>query len=150
MKRVKKIILGIVVLFIVIQFIPVDRTNPAVDEKLNFTNVLEVPEKAEQILKNACYNCHSNETIYPKYAYVAPISWSIKDHINEGREHANFSEWGKYSKEAKRHILEESIEEIEKGKMPLKGYDIYHPKAKLSKENKTYIIQFLKNTRSKI
>lgn len=145
MKTVKKVILGLVVLFVIIQLIPVDRTNPPVDKKLNFTDVIDVPQKAETILRNACYDCHSNETAYPKYAYVAPISWSVKDHVNEGREHANFSEWGKYSQEAKNHILEESIAEIERGKMPLKGYDIYHPEAKLSQEDKDYIISFLKN-----
>lgn len=145
MSTTKKVLLGIVIGLIFIQLIPIDRTNPPVDKTLNFTDLVEVPERAETILRNACYDCHSNETVYPNYAYIAPISWSVKNHVNEGREHANFSEWGKYSKEAKATIIQESIEEIERNKMPLKGYDIYHPEAKLSKENKAYIIDYLKS-----
>lgn len=141
----KKKILWITVGLLVIQIIPVDRTNPPVDKKLDFTQLVEVPKRAEKILREACYDCHSYETVYPTYAYIAPISWSIKDHVNEGREYANFSKWGNYPQEAKENIIKKSISEIERGKMPLKGYDAYHPEAKLTKEDKEYIINFFKS-----
>ncbi|PIE50407.1 MAG: cytochrome C [Flavobacteriales bacterium] len=144
MNRTKKILLGIVGGLLAIQLVPVDRTNPPVDATLNFTDVEEVPKRAEEILRNACYDCHSNETVYPNYAYVAPISWSIKEHVNQGRKYANFSKWNKYSQYAKQNIIKSSIREIQSGEMPMKGYEPYHPKAKLSKEDKAYIIDYLK------
>lgn len=95
-----------------IQFIPVDRENKPIDSKNNFVDIYKTPQNIKVILKNACYDCHSNETIYPNYAYVAPISWTIKDHINEGREHLNFSEWGIYNKELKENAIEKTVSSL--------------------------------------
>ena len=128
----KKILLWIVGVFIVMQLVPVDRTNKPVDKKQNFVDVLQSPKQVQEILKNACYDCHSNEVKYPKYAYVAPISWSIKHHINEGRERVNFSEWTSYNAEQKDHILDDIIESVQNKEMPLKGYIPMHPEANLT------------------
>ena len=128
----KKILLWIVGVFIVMQLVPVDRTNKPVDKKQNFVDVLQSPKQVQEILKNACYDCHSNEVKYPKYAYVAPISWSIKHHINEGRERVNFSEWTSYNAEQKDHILDDVIESVQSKEMPLKGYIPMHPEANLT------------------
>lgn len=128
----KKILLWIVGVFIVMQLVPVDRTNKPVDKKQNFVDVLQSPKQVQEILKNACYDCHSNEVKYPKYAYVAPISWSIKHHINEGRERVNFSEWTRYNAEQKDHILDDIIESVQNKEMPLKGYIPMHPEANLT------------------
>lgn len=128
----KKILLWIVGVFIVMQLVPVDRTNKPVDKKQNFVDVLQSPKQVQEILKNACYDCHSNEVKYPKYAYVAPISWSIKHHVNEGRERVNFSEWTSYNAEQKDHILDDVIESVQSKEMPLKGYIPMHPEANLT------------------
>ena len=128
----KKILLWIVGVFIVMQLVPVDRTNKPVDKKQNFVDVLQSPKQVQEILKNACYDCHSNEVKYPKYAYVAPISWSVKHHINEGRERVNFSEWTSYNAEQKDHILDDIIESVQNKEMPLKGYIPMHPEANLT------------------
>lgn len=128
----KKILLWIVGVFIVMQLVPVDRTNKPVDKKQNFVDVLQSPKQVQEILKNACYDCHSNEVKYPKYAYVAPISWSIKHHINEGRERVNFSEWTSYNAEQKDHILDDVIESVQSKEMPLKGYIPMHPEANIT------------------
>jgi len=128
----KKILLWIVGVFIVMQLVPVDRTNKPVDKKQNFVDVLQPPKQVQEILKNACYDCHSNEVKYPKYAYVAPISWSIKHHINEGRERVNFSEWTSYNAEQKDHILDDVIESVQNKEMPLKGYIPMHSEANLT------------------
>ena len=74
----KKVLIGIVVFLVLIQLIPIDRTNKPVDPKQNFVEVLKTPKEVTEMLKNACYDCHSNEVKYPSYAYIAPISWSIK------------------------------------------------------------------------
>ncbi len=149
MKKITKIVLWIVLIFVGIQLIPVDRTNPPIRKEKNFVDVQNPPKKVSEILKNSCYDCHSFETKYPKYAYVAPISWSIKHHINEGREHANFSVWGDYNKDIKQTILEKTIEMVRERKMPMPGYIAQHPKANLNDAERkvltNYFEEILKN-----
>jgi hypothetical protein len=86
MKTAKKIIFWTLVAFALIQFFPIDRTNKPVDSAANFVDARKTPEKIRTLLKNACYDCHSNETVYPKYAFIAPVSWSVKSLVNEGRD----------------------------------------------------------------
>ncbi len=142
MKSFGKILLWSVVVFVLIQFIPVDRTNPPIQSSLNFVNVEKTPQKISEILKNSCYDCHSFETKYPKYAYVAPISWSVKHHINEGREHVNFSIWTTYNRDLKKNIMEKAILTIEDGKMPMPGYITQHPEAKLSAAERKILMNY--------
>lgn len=113
-------------LLAVIQFIPVERTNPPVET--------EVPASADarEVLRRACYDCHSNETVWPWYSRVAPASWLAVRDVNEGREHVNFSTWNRLSEKERAEALEEAWEEIEEGKMPLWIYRPMHPEAKLT------------------
>lgn len=131
-----------VIALVVIQFIPINRTNLPVKSEENFVNVMHTPPKITEILKNACYDCHSNETQYPNYAYIAPISWSVKHHINEGREHANFSVWANYNKDLKKSILENTIESVPDRKMPIAGYMVYHPKANLTEAERKLLAAY--------
>lgn len=142
MKTAKKILLWTLVAFALIQFIPIDRTNKPVDSKVNFVQMKQAPEKVSTLLKNACYDCHSDETVYPRYAYVAPISWSVKSHVNDGRQHLNFSVWGTYNKELKENMLDRSIEALKHKTMPLPGYIVYHDKAKLTEAERALLIQY--------
>ena len=138
----KKIVLYLLLAFIVIQFYPLDRTNEPVDEKINFIDTQKPPQEVESLIKNACYDCHSNETKYPFYAYIAPFSWSVKHHINEGRENLNFSKWGNYPAQKKSKLMEECAEMIAEGEMPMKGYVFFHPEAKLKTVQKELLIQY--------
>ena len=140
----KKVLIGIVVFLVLIQLIPIDRTNKPVDPKQNFVEVLKTPKEVTEMLKNACYDCHSNEVKYPSYAYIAPISWSIKHHVNEGKENVNFSEWMTYNKDQKDHILDEIIETIESKEMPFKGYIPMHPEANLTDAQRKILIDYFK------
>nr|WP_315027324.1 heme-binding domain-containing protein [uncultured Chryseobacterium sp.] len=142
MKTAKKILFWTLVAFALIQFVPIDRVNKPIDSKVNFVESKAAPEKIRTLLKNACYDCHSNETIYPKYAFIAPISWSVKSHVNEGRQHLNFSIWGTYNKELKENMLDRSIEALKHKTMPLPGYIVYHKEAKLSQAERTLLIQY--------
>jgi len=121
----KRILLAFLILVVIIQLIPVTRTNP--------DTTLEVPadETTRVLLKRACYDCHSNETKWPWYSYVAPVSWLVTHDVNHAREHFNFSEWDKYTEKDKAHILEEVIEEVEAGEMPLWFYLPLHSEAKI-------------------
>ncbi|AZA81076.1 cytochrome C [Chryseobacterium lactis] len=142
MKRLKQIIFWTLVAFALIQFVPIDRVNKPVDKAVNFVDAKKSPEKIKTLLKNACYDCHSNETVYPKYAFIAPVSWSVKSHVNEGREHLNFSIWGTYNKELKENILDRSIEALKHKTMPMPGYIVYHKEANLSQAERTLLIQY--------
>jgi Haem-binding domain len=128
----KKIIIGLIVLLIAIQFFRIDKTNPPVDQTKDFIALTKPSAEIEGILRTSCYDCHSNETTYPWYMNVAPLSWWLKHHVNEGREHLSFSTWGNYSEEQQQHKLEEVLEEVLEGEMPLSSYTIVHKETALS------------------
>jgi hypothetical protein len=144
MKRMKKklIVPVIVVILVLIQFIRIDKTNPEAKASLDYFSVTNPPEEIKDILRNACYDCHSNETAFPWYANVAPVSWMIKHHVNEGREDLNFSEWSNYPANKAEDINKECYEEISDHDMPLKSYTLMHPKAKLSPEQLNQLQQW--------
>lgn len=142
MKTVKKVIFWTLVAFAMIQFIPVDKVNKPIDAAVNFVDAKKTPEKIKTLIKGACYDCHSNETVYPKYAYIAPVSWSVKSHINEGREHLNFSVWGTYNKDLKENMLNKSIQTLQSKTMPMPGYIVYHKEANLSEAERTLLINY--------
>lgn len=142
MKIFSTIVYWFLIVIALIQFIPVNRTNKPVDSKANFVNIYGTPRNVQQILKKACYDCHSNETAYPDYAYVAPISWSIKNHVNEGRVHLNLSEWGNLNKELKKGMLEKSIHSIKDYTMPMPGYISKHPAANLTKAERVLLSDY--------
>lgn len=132
MKTAKKVFFWILVGFALIQFIPVDKVNKPVDQKLNFVTVQNTPAEVAVLIKNACYDCHSDETVYPKYAQIAPVSWSIKSHVNDGRRHLNFSVWKSYNSDLKKSMLQKSVQTIQNKTMPLPGYSVYHDEANLT------------------
>ncbi|RZJ48163.1 MAG: cytochrome C [Chryseobacterium sp.] len=142
MKTFKKVVFWIFVSFAIIQFIPVDKTNQPINKSINFIDVKKPSPKVVALLRNACYDCHSNETVYPKYAYIAPFSWSVKDHINEGREHLNFSIWKSYNKELKESMLNKAIQTLQDKSMPLPAYIVYHDEANLSDAERTVLIKY--------
>lgn len=138
----KKILYWFLIVIALIQFIPVDRTNKPIDKKVNFINVFNSPKNVQIIVKKACYDCHSNETVYPNYAYVAPISWSIKNHINEGREHLNFSEWGNYNQDLKTSMLKNTVQSLKDYSMPFPAYVPQHPEANLTKAERVLMVNY--------
>jgi hypothetical protein len=87
------------------------------------------------ILERSCNDCHSNKTRWPWYSHVAPVSWFVIDHVNEGRENVNFSEWGRYSQHDVDGLLRQMCREVRSGVMPLSSYTPMHPGSKLSAED---------------
>jgi len=141
---VKKIGIALVALLVIIQFFRIDKTNPEVIAENDFINMVQPEENIKTILKTSCYDCHSNETKYPWYSNIAPISWWVKDHINDGRKHLNFSEWGTYKEKRQRHKLEECFEEVQEGEMPMESYLIAHSEAELSPTQKEELVNWFK------
>ncbi len=134
MGRVIKVVLVLVFFALVgIQFVEVNRTNPPVAGDINVT--IQVKE----VLKKSCYDCHSNETKWPWYSCVAPISWLVANDVELGRKHLNFSEWEKYSSRKKEESKKEIWEEVRDDKMPMGIYTLMHPVSKLDITQKNII-----------
>jgi hypothetical protein len=119
-----------------IQFIPVKRINPPVQREVM------APRDVQKILRRSCYDCHSNETEWPWYSYVAPVSWFVVGHINHGRGDLNFSEWPVFDFEAQEHALMDIEEQIEKGEMPLQSYTLIHRGARLSEDDRDKLLRW--------
>ena len=125
----KKIIYTICILFVLLQFIPINRKNPPVEAEII------APERVKSILKRSCYDCHSNETKYPAYSYIFPVSIFLAHHVEEGREELNFSSWESLTSSKKAKKATEIVEEVEKKEMPLFSYTLLHGSAFLSEED---------------
>lgn len=119
--------IAILVLLVAIQFVPVaDAGNPPVEAEI------DAPADVRAVLRRSCYDCHSNETRWPWYSRVAPASWLVQRDVREGREHLNFSTWGRYDREERAEHVEEIAEEALEGEMPPWFYIPLHPDAQLS------------------
>ncbi len=129
----KKILIGVAGVLIAIQFIPVDRSNPPAEGEIMESTELKT------ILKRSCYDCHSNETVWPWYSYVAPVSWLVADDVHEGRKHLNFSNWQNIEVRKVSKAKQEIWEMVSEGEMPLGKYVLLHPEAKLSEKDKQII-----------
>jgi hypothetical protein len=121
---------------LIAQFIQIERVNPPARSDIHAT-----PEIAS-LLRNTCYDCHSNETVWPWYAHVAPVSWLVASDVSEGRRHVNFSEWETYDSDKKSHKLTAMAEEIQDGMMPPWYYSMIHRRARLSAENRARILSW--------
>jgi len=137
----KKFIFVVILIFVGMQFIPLDKTNPKVDEKIT----LHADEKVMKILKRSCYDCHSNETKWSIYSDIAPLSFEVLSHVNVGRKAFNFSEYKKIDKEMKIKRLKRSIQTINNEMMPLSSYIMFHDEAILSKEDKKVLVAWFES-----
>jgi hypothetical protein len=133
---VKRVLLGLLGVFVLLQFFQIEKTNPPAVDGQDLISVIQPPEDVVQILKDACFDCHSYHTTYPWYANIQPVGWWLKGHVDEGREHLNYSIWATYDAEKRAHKAEESAEEVEEGHMPLKAYPLIHPEARLTEEQR--------------
>ncbi|HSO22455.1 MAG TPA: heme-binding domain-containing protein [Chondromyces sp.] len=120
-------------LALAIQLVPVDRSNPPV------TADLAAPPAVDAVLRASCYDCHSNETRWPWYSRVAPVSWLVAHDVEEARDHFNFSLWGTYERKRQQRLAEEMWEEVEDGEMPLRTYLLAHPDARLSDDDRAML-----------
>ena len=139
LKRLLPFVLGgLVVVFAAIQLVPYGRPtpNPPVRREPNWDS-----PRTRELAVRACFDCHSNQTQYPWYSYVAPASWLVNKDINEARSKMNFSEWDLVQREAMA-----APEQIEKGDMPLPIYVPLHPEARLSAEEKAALIHGIEAT----
>lgn len=124
------------------QLIPTDKPEVIKSNPNGLLVNNQFSDSVSRLLKNACYDCHSNGTKYPWYSYVAPVSWLVERDTRIGRENLNFSDWETFSKMDKAKILDELIEEVEGGNMPMPIYILMHPEAKLSLSDRKLLIEW--------
>ena len=133
MRRPLKILgLAFLGIFLAIQLVPVQRTNPPFDPATSLERSLPLPAQVKAILDRSCRDCHTNETRWPGYAYVAPASWLLVRDVEEGRENLNFSEWGLLDADSQRDSLIEICRKVTRGQMPLKPYTWINRGARLA------------------
>jgi hypothetical protein len=132
MKTIKIVLTIAAIFFVLIQFIQPSRINPPVENGMEIQSHLTVPSEVSSLMKKACYDCHSNDTRWPFYAYIAPASWLVSHDVTEGRKELNFSEWGKYKRSKQGKKLSSIAGEVTSGSMPLPKYIPLHPEANLT------------------
>ena len=146
MKVIKKILLVLILALIVMQFIRPDKNNANTRGLTAFIEDTKPTKAVTTILEKYCYDCHSDKTTYPWYAEVTPVSLWINHHVEEGKEHFDVSNWSDYNLKKKDHKLDELIEEVEEGKMPLDSYSWLH--GSISEEEKEILINWAKQVRA--
>ena len=144
----RKILIGLVVVLILIQFIRPARNNGQAQTSNDITHVAAVPDSTLHLLQAACYDCHSNHTTYPWYAEVNPVGLWLSNHVNEGKRELNFSEFATYEVKRKAHKMEEIAESVEKHDMPINSYLWIHNEARLSDAQRKQIIDWAKAVKS--
>ena len=142
MKLLKRILLVLLIVFIAIQFVQPARNKAGRVLETDISKTVNIPDSVELVLKNACYDCHSNNTVYPWYVNLQPMGWLMANHIKEGKAELNLSEFGSYSSRRQVSKLTGIANSIKEGIMPISSYTWMHKNARLSGDEKTRIINW--------
>jgi hypothetical protein len=146
MSKTKKILIALLIIFIAIQFIRPERNLGVADTTNDIEHAVAVSAEIKNILVSSCYDCHSNHTEYPWYFNIQPVAGWINHHIEEGKHKFNLSESKTFKTKRKLHKLEEMIEQIDTGEMPMSTYTLIHPNAVLSADQKNKLIAWTKES----
>jgi hypothetical protein len=151
MRRVLKVVAILLVVFVVgIQAIRPARTNPPVDESQTINAKTQMTPEVASIFDRSCRDCHSYKTTWPWYTNVAPVSWWLSNHVNDGRRSLNMSEWGKLPNDRQERKLRQICDEVQDGVMPLSSYLPMHPAAKLSEQDKKTLCDWTEQERQRL
>jgi hypothetical protein len=137
----KQVLAALVILLAAAQFFQPPRTNPPV--KTDFLKTTAAPAPIAALFHAACYDCHSDETRWPWYSHVSPVSWQIARDVNHGRKHVNLSEWPAAKPDLARRKIEEMSDEIDDDDMPLEKYTLIHADARLTSSQRGELTQWL-------
>jgi len=150
MKGIKKILLGLLVIFVIIQFVQPVRNNSGQAMPNDISKLVVMPANVQGILKKACYDCHSNNTIYPWYTNIQPLHWFMDYHIKSGKEELNFNEFGTYTPRRQQSKLRSIENSLKDGTMPLSSYTLIHRSAILSEAEKMLIINWVQKSKDSL
>lgn len=128
---IKKILIGLLVVLVIIQFIRPARNNGSAAGPNDITHYVHVPDTVMHILQASCYDCHSNHTRYPWYVNINPVGWWLRKHINDGKRSINFSDLSQMPKKKLVHRMGDIGEQVTEHEMPLSSYTLIHTDAKL-------------------
>jgi hypothetical protein len=132
----KRIIVGLALVFAGMQLVRPDRTNPPASAGLSVQATATVPPEVDAVLRRSCFDCHSSETRWPWYSGVVPMAWGVANHVKEGRAEFSFSDWGAYPPRKRVALLEKMCDEVREGRMPLREYLWLHRGARLSEADR--------------
>jgi hypothetical protein len=141
-RAIKFVLIIVIVAVVVAQFVPVTRDNPPVTADFNGDAAVKA------VLKKSCYDCHSNESVWPWYSYVAPTSWLVASDVTEARDKLNFSNWGLMPVEEQEHAARQVWKEVDRGDMPLGMYLVMHSDAKPTDADKAVLQAWAGGTKS--
>ncbi|RLD29466.1 MAG: cytochrome C [Bacteroidetes bacterium] len=148
MKILKKILLLLLIVFIIAQFFSPEKNEDNTASIVPFFENTNPPEEVNLILKQNCFDCHSNFTRYPWYSSITPVNYWMAGHIDHAKEELNFSNWNAYTIKKKDHKLDELIEMVEEKEMPLPSYTWMHGEANLTDTQIESVITWAKQVRS--
>lgn len=146
----KKLALGLLLVFIAAQFFRPEKNLSPSAGAADIAAAHAVPPAVRDVLHRACYDCHSNQTNYPWYAEIQPVAWWLADHVKDGKEHLNFSEFGTYSVKRASNKLDQIYDEVSQHSMPLKSYTWGHPEARLTPAEVKLLIDWAEELRDEI
>jgi len=149
MKIVKKILVLLLIVFVIAQFFSPEKNEGDLGLTNAFFEDTNPPEDVKIILKESCFDCHSNNTRYPWYSKITPVNYWMSDHVEHAKGHLDFSKWNDYSVKKKDHKFEELIEMVEEKEMPLDYYTWMHAEAKLTDAQIKSMIDWAKLVRFK-
>ena len=132
MKILKKLLVIMAIILIVAQFFGPEKNEGNIQSFEPFLKDTNPSEEVTTILKESCFDCHSDVTRYPWYAKITPVNYWLASHVADGKEEFNISAWNGYSTKKKDHKFDELIEMVENKEMPLKSYTFTHSEAKLT------------------
>jgi len=142
MTRKRRVLIAILIILVLIQFIRPEKNTGSTDSPNDITHAVNVSPEIKGILETSCYDCHSNHTEYPWYSNIQPVAGWLAHHVNEGKDELNFSEFNTYKLRRKKHKLEEMIEQVNEGEMPMNSYLIMHKNAELTPLQKTALLNW--------
>ncbi|TXD70735.1 heme-binding domain-containing protein [Aequorivita lipolytica] len=144
MNRILKILLLVLlVAFIAIQFFPTQRNESDIVARTDFLIVNKSPKDISTILRESCYDCHSNNTDYPWYNKIQPVAWFLEDHVKHGKGELNFNTWDELSDRRKKSKLKSITNQVKDDEMPLYSYTLIHRDAILSDSDKNTIENYM-------
>lgn len=148
MTRKAKIIGGLVIALVLGQFFHPNKNQGGLESIELFLAETQAPKDVQQILNQACFDCHSSSTNYPWYNSITPVNYWLNSHVKEGKKHFDVSKWASYSTKKKDHKLDELIEELEEREMPLASYTWTHKEAQLTDVQVQSLVDWARNVRS--
>lgn len=146
--RTKHILLAVILVLVTAQLIPLSRENPPVTLAQTIYSVHPMPATVHSILERSCNDCHSNETRWPWYSHVAPVSWLVVHDVQAGRRHINFSQWAAYPDKKKVDRLEQICDQVTNGDMPDGWYAFVHRNSRLTQDQREAVCEWAETARA--